>query len=172
MTAIAQWYEDNGQPTGVPARGTTRNVAARSDFKSVDDSTTDYRSARIIAGQNSYHKYKFVRFTGSFNEISAGKFAHTSGALGTGVTLVAKATSTYQAPTTQPLSAAQNISTVTSANAGFSVQFSVTGPEGVSSPTLTAPGYSQYIAMQLQTTAAAAAGDIGNKITTLQWNEN
>lgn len=173
MAATAAWYEDNGAATGSPAKGTTRAAAATGDFKSVDDSTTPRASARIIAGQNSYHKYRFVRFTGTFNEISAGKFAHTAGTLGTGLTIVDKITSTYATPATSALSGSTDISSVTAINSGQSVNFSTVGPEGASpAANLTAAGYSQYIVTQLQTLATAAAGDIGDKTMTFQWNEN
>lgn len=173
MAATATWYEDNGAATGSPAKGTTRAAAPGGDFKSVDDISTPRASARIIAGQNSYHKYRFVRFTGTFNEISAGKFAHTAGALGTGLSIVDKITSTYATPSRAALSGSTDISAVTAINSGQDVSFSTVGPEGASpSANLTAAGYSQYIVTQLQTQASAAAGDIGDKTMTFQWNEN
>lgn len=173
MAATAAWYEDNGAATGSPAKGTTRGAAPGGDFKSVDDIATARADARIIAGQNSYHKYRFVQFTGTFNEISAGKFAHTAGALGTGLAIVDKISSTYETPTVSDLSGSTDISSVTAINSGQDVLFSETGPEGAS-PTanLEDTGYSQYIITQLQTEATAAAGDIGGKTMTFQWNEN
>lgn len=173
MAATAVWQEDNGAATGSPAKGTTRANAANVDWKSVDDIATARASATIIAGQNSYHKYQFVKFTGTFNQISAGKFAHTAGALGTGLTLVDKITSTYATPATSALSGSTDITAVTAINSGQDVNFSTVGPEGASpTSTLSAAGYSQYIATQLQTTSATAAGDIGNQTLTFQWNEN
>lgn len=173
MAATAAWYEDNGAATGSPAKGATRTVAPGGDFKSVDDVATARSAARIIAGQNSYHKYRFVRFTGTFNEVSAGKFAHTAGALGTGLTIVDKVTSTYATPAVSALSGSTNITAVTAINSGQTVLFSTVGPEGASpTASIAAAGYSQYIATQLQTLATAAAGDMGDKTMTFQWNEN
>ena len=173
MAATAVWQEDNGAATGSPAKGATRANAANVDWKSVDDIATPRASATIVAGQNSYHKYQFVKFTGTFNQISAGKFAHTAGALGTGLTLVDKITSTYATPATSALSGSTDITAVTAINSGQDVLFSTVGPEGGSpSATLSAAGYSQYIATQLQTSSATAAGDIGNQTLTFQWNEN
>lgn len=167
MAATVQWREDNGTATGSPPRGTTRSNASNMNWKSVDDSAT------IIAGQNSYHKYNYLQFGGTFNQISAGKFAHTAGSIGAGITLVSKITSTYATPSTAALTGATDITSTTPINSGASVNFSTTGPEG-SSPTatLTASGYSQYIVTQLQTQASAAAGDIGSQTLTFQWNEN
>ena len=173
MASTAAWYEDNGAATGSPAQGATRGAAPNGDFKSVDDVATPRASARIIAGQHSYHKYRFVRFTGTFNEISAGKFAHTAGALGAGLTIVGKVSSTYATPARSVLDGTTDISAVTAIDSGFTVLFSTTGPQAAS-PTanLTAAGYTQYIVTQLQTQPSAAAGNIGDKTMSFQWNEN
>lgn len=173
MAATAQWQEDNGTATGSPAKGTTRGNASNVDWKSVDDTGTSRTTATIIAGNNSYHKYQFVRFTGSFNEINSVLFAHTAGTLGSGLTLVGKVTSTYATPATSALGGTSDISTPIAIGSGASVSLSTTGPEGTSpTSTLTASGYTQYIATQLQTSPSAAAGDIGNQTLTVQWNEN
>lgn len=173
MSATAAWYEDNGAASGTPAKGSSRATANQVDWKSVDDIATSRNSAPIIAGDNSYHKYQFVRFTGTFTQISQGKFAHTAGTLGTGLTLVGKVTSTYATPSTAALGSATNISSVTSIGSGASVNFSTTGPEAASpSSTLTAAGYTQYMVTQLQTSSSAAAGLIGDQTLTFQWNEN
>lgn len=173
MAATAAWQEDNGTQTGSPLKGTTRAAASQVDWKSVDDIATSRNTATVIAGTNSFSKYQFVAFTGTFTQISAGKFAHTAGTLGTGLTLVDAITSTYATPVCTALAGSTNISTVTAINSGQNVNFSTVGPEGASpTSTLAAAGYSQYIATQLQTTSAAAAGDIGNQTLTFQWNEN
>ena len=173
MAATAVWQEDNGAATGSPAKGATRANANNVNWKSVDDIATAIASATIIAGQHSFHKYQFVRFTGTFNQISAGKFAHTSGTPGAGLSLHGKVTSAYATPARSVLSGTTNISTPGDINAGMNVSFSTVGPEGASpTSTLSAAGYSQYIATQLQTQASAAAGNMGAQELTFQWNEN
>lgn len=172
MTAIAAWYEDNGTATGSPAKGATRAAASQVDWKSVDDIATARASATIIAGQNSYPKYQSVRFTGTFNEISAGKFAHTAGALGAGLTLVDKITSTYATPSTAALSGSTDITSTTAINSGQDVLFNTEPQTASPSASLAASGYTQFIVTQLQTLAAAAAGDVGDQTLTFQWNEN
>ena len=137
MASTAAWYEDNGAATGSPAQGATRGAAPNGDFKSVDDVATPRASARIIAGQHSYHKYRFVRFTGTFNEISAGKFAHTAGALGAGLTIVGKVSSTYATPARSVLDGTTDISAVTAIDSGFTVLFSTTGPQALTTATPT-----------------------------------
>lgn len=173
MAATAVWQEDNGAATGSPAKGTTRADAGQCDWKSVDDISTPRASATIIAGQNSMHKYQFVKFTGTFNSISAGKFAHTAGTIPANVSLVDKITSTYAAPATSALSGSTDITGNTAIGSGQSVNFSTVGPEGASpTASITAAGYSQYIVTQLQTQSSAVAGDIGAQTLTFQWNEN
>lgn len=180
MAATAQWYEDNGAATGSPAKGTTRtlisdpeNSGPQNDFKSVDDVTTSASDAKITAGQNSFHKYRFVKFSGSFSEISSVKFAHTAGNMGAGTTLAGKVTSTYQTPSMEALSGATDISVPTTIDGGQAVLLATSGPEATSpSNKLTAEGYTQYMVTQLQTQTTATAGRIGDKTMTLQWNEN
>ena len=172
MAATAEWFEDNGAATGTPAKGATRTAAPSGDWKSVDNTTTTRQNARIIAGQHSFHKYRFVKFGGTFNQISNGRFAHTAGALGVGLTIVGKVTSTYATPARSALAGSTNMTAVTPVNSGQPVQFSTTGPEDTATSSLTAAGYSQYLVTQLQTQASATAGDIGDQTFTLQWNEN
>ena len=176
MSAIAEWYEDNGAATGTPAKGATRTKTgdnnSRSDFVAVDSATATKATSRIIAGKNSFQKYRFVKFSGTFNEVSSAKFAHTAGALGAGLSIVGKVTSAYATPSSNALQGVVNISAPTQINNGMDVQFSTTGPEGATANKLTAAGYTQYIVTQLQTQASAAKGDIGDMTMTLQWNEN
>ena len=88
MAATFEFEEDNGASTGSPAKGTTR-TAARTEvnWKNIDDSTTAYSSNPITAGNNSYQKNQFGHFSGTFNQILSGLFAHTATAFGTGLTL-------------------------------------------------------------------------------------
>lgn len=88
MAATYDWQSDHGAATGLPAKGTTRSTG-RTDmnWKNVDDAATAYSSSPITGGNNSYEIWMFGKFTGTFNQISAGLFAHTSTAFGTGLTL-------------------------------------------------------------------------------------
>lgn len=88
MAASFEFNEDNGTATGSPAAGTTRTTAVTQvNWKNTDDVATSYSSSPIVAGTNSYTKYQSGKFTGTFTQISAGLFAHTSGTLGVGLTL-------------------------------------------------------------------------------------
>lgn len=174
MAAIFEYNEDNGAATGSPAKGTTRNTAVTQvNWKSVDDVATAYDDAPIVATNNSYIKYQFGKFTGSFNEIGSAKWAHTAGVLGTGLTLVGKVTSTYATPATTAMSGSTNMTSVIAIGSGADVDFSEVGPEGGSpTATLENPGYTQYLATQLQTTGSAEAGDTATVTLTLQYNEH
>lgn len=175
MPATFEYNEDNGAATGSPAKGTTRNTAVTQvNWKNVDDVATAYTTSPITAGSNSFSKYQFGKFTGTFNQISAALWAHTAGVLGTGLTLKGAVTSTYATPSTTANAAlSTDMTAVIAIGSGATVNFSTVGPEGASpTSTLSAAGFSQYLATQLQTTGATAAGDIGTITLTLRYNEN
>lgn len=171
MAATTTWFEQNGTASGSPAHGTESTISS-CDWKSVDDSTTSRASAPVLAGSNSYHKYIYLKFTGTFNQISAVKFAHTAGTLGTGISLKSKVTSTYATPATTALASSTDITSTTAIGSGASVLLSTTGPNGSTSASQTSTCYTQYIVTQVQTTTAANAGDSGTVTLTVQYNEN
>lgn len=174
MPATFDYSEDNGAATGSPAKGTTRtNNVTQQNWKTVDDVASSYASNPVSAGSNSMPKYQFGRFTGTFNQISSGKWAHTAGTLQTGVSLYGAVTSTYATPSTSAVAGLSDISAITAIGSGANVNFSTVGPEGASpTSTLSAAGFSQYLVTQIQTTGSAPAGDNGNITTTLRYNEN
>ncbi len=183
MAATFEFEEDNGTQTGSPTKGTTRTAArTEANWKNIDDSTTAYSSNPIVAGNNSFQKPQFGHFSGTFNQILNGLFAHTATAFGTGLTLkgiqaiVSDATRwLYTTPLT---SADSNLTTdMTSAIAigsGIAVWFGATGPEatGKAASMVTNPCYTNFLTTQLQTTSSAAAGDTANVTLTLQYDEN
>ena len=185
MAATFNWCEDNGTQTGSPLRGTTRsqNATPPTDvsWKNTDDAKTAsggtlYSASPIVAGTNSYIKYQYGQFSGSFNQILNCKWsAHTApgGALATGLTLVGKVTSTYATPTTTAMSGSTDFTTAVAIGSGTAVSFSTTGPEAAGpTSTLSAAGFTQYLATQLQTSGSAAAGDMAAVTATLQYDEN
>lgn len=172
MSATTTWYEQNGTATGSPAHGTESTISS-CDWKSVDDTTTSRASAPVLAGENSYSKYIYLKFTGTFNQISAVKFAHTSGTLGTGISLKGKVTSTYTTPATSALASSTDMTSTTAIGSGASVLLGTSGPNDASpSASQTSTCYTQYLVTQVQTTAAASAGDSGTVTLTVQYNEN
>ena len=183
MAATFDWQEDNGAATGSPAKGTTRTTArSESNWKNIDDSSTAYSSSPITAGSNSYQKPLFAKFSGTFNTILSGLFAHTTTALGTGLTLKhVKAVAAdgdrwlYTTPaTTADTNLTVDGTTAISIGSGVAVFFGATGPEatGKAASMTTNPCYSNYLTHQLQSTGSAAAGDTANITLTLQYQEN
>jgi hypothetical protein len=175
MAATFEFQEDNGTATGTPAKGTTRTTAvSQMNWKAVDDVATAYTSSPVTAGNNSMTKYQCGRLTGSFNQISSGLYAHTAGTPPTGVTIKGTVTSTYATPSTATNAALTTTMTSPIAiTSGLPVSFHTTGPEGASpTTTLSAAGYTQYLATQVQTTTGEPAGDIGAMTFTLRYNEN
>lgn len=172
MSATTTWLEQNGTATGSPAHGTESTISS-CDWKSVDDTTTSRASSPVLAGENSYSKYIYLKFTGTFNQISAVKFAHTSGTLGTGISLKGKVTSTYTTPATSALGSSTDMTSTTAIGSGASVLLGTSGPNDASpSASQTSTCYTQYLVTQVQTTAAASAGDSGTVTLTVQYNEN
>jgi hypothetical protein len=181
--ATFEFNRDTGAATGSPAKGTTRTTAVTdTNWKNTDTYGTAYSAAPITAGNNSYEIWNFGKFSGTYNQISAGLFAHTSTAFGTGLTLKGTPACTGDGDrllyTTPSATANSNLSTdMTSAIAigsGVAVCFGATGPEatGKASSTTSNPGYTNYLTTQLQTTGSAAAGDTATVTLTLQYNEN
>jgi len=175
MAATYDWQEDTGAETGSPLKGTTRTTGVTNvNWKNSGVQTDAYSDFPITAGNNSFIKYQFGKFTGTFNMILGGKFAHTAGTLGSGLTLVSKIGTTYATPVTTAMSGSTDITSITAIASGATVLFGATGPEasGKAASSTNATTYSEYIATQLQTTSGAAAGDTATVTLTLRYLEN
>lgn len=183
MAATFEFNRDTGTQTGSPTKGTTRSTAVTdTNWKNTDTYATAYSAAPITAGNNSYEIWNFGKFTGTFNQISAGLFAHTAGAFGTGLTLKGTPACTgdgdrllYTTPsTTANTGLTTDMTSAIAIGSGVAVCFGATGPEatGKATSTTSNPAYTNYLTTQLQTTGSAAAGDTTTVTLTLQYNEN
>ena len=181
--ATFEFEEDNGAATGSPAKGTTRTAArTEANWKNIDDSTTAYSSSPIVAGNNSYQKPQFGHFSGSYNQVLNGLFAHTAGAFGTGLTLKGPKAMTadsdrwlYVTPSTAADSnLTVDMTSAISIGSGVAVFFGATGPEatGKAASLTTNPCYTNFLTTQLQTTTSAVPGDTTQVTLTLQYDEN
>lgn len=181
--ATFDWQEDTGAQTGSPTKGTTRTTGITNvNWKNIDDSTTAYSSAPITAGNNSFEKFQFGKFSGTFNQVLAGLYAHTGTAFGTGLTLKGPAATTgdgdrplYTTPTTTAnATLTVDMTTAIAIGSGVAVFFGATGPEatGKAASMATNPCYTNYLPTQLQTMSGAAAGDTATVTNTLQYQEN
>lgn len=182
MAATFAFDTDYGTQTGSPTRGTSTEAGSTEcNWMNNGDPTQTYSSYPITDGSNSYENWLFGHFSGTYNQISAGLFAHTATAFGTGLTLKGTPACTGDGDrllyTTPSASANANLTTnMTSAIAigsGVAVFFSGTGPysTGKASSTTSNPGYTNYLTTQLQT-SGAAAGDTAQVTLTLRYNEN
>lgn len=183
MPATFAFDRDTGTQTGSPTKGTTRSAGTTdTNWKNTDTYGTAYTAAPITAGNNSFEIWNFGHFSGTFNQILTGLFAHTATAFGTGLTLKGTPACTGDGDrllyTTPSATANANLSVdMTSAIAigsGVAVCFGATGPEATGKATsmTTNPCYTNYLTTQLQTSGSAAAGDTATVTLTLQYNEN
>jgi hypothetical protein len=185
MAATFAFNEDTGTQTGSPTKGTTRtNPATDANWKNSGVVTDAYSAYPITAGNNSYQKALFGKFTtGTFNNISAGLFAHTATSFAANLTLKGIPTMTADASrwlyVTPSGSADTNLTvdmtTAVAIGSGVAVWFGPTGPEATgkaNNQNTGADQYTNFLTTQLQTAAGAAAGDTANVTLTLQYNEN
>lgn len=185
MSATYDWQRDTGTATGSPAKGTTRTTGVSdANWKATGVEATAYTAAPITAGNNSFQNNLFGKFsTGTFNSISAGLFAHTLTAFGTGLTLKGVPACTgdgdryiYVTPSaTADTGLTTDMTSAIAIGSGVSVCYGATGPEATGKATSadgTVDRYSSYLTTQLQTTGSAAAGDTANVTLTHQYNEN
>jgi hypothetical protein len=178
MAASFHWGESNG------AGQTISSGIIDINWKNADDTVdTAYSAAPITAGANSYEKWQFGKFYGTFNQISNGFYDHTAGAFGTGVTLYGAPTMTqdsdklaYATPAIATNAAlTRDYST---ANGSFPsgaavVYFSGTSPTATKATSSTSnPTFTNYLTTQLRTTGAAGAGDTASITLTLRYDEN
>jgi hypothetical protein len=176
MAANFEFYEDNGTQAGSPPKGTTRAVnRTEGNWKNIDDSTTAYSSSPITAGNNSFNKYQFGIFSGTFNQVTNIKWNHTSGTFGAGLTLKFLNTTGYTTPATATDARLTRDVTLTGAvSTGYAILVGGTGPEatGKQSSSTSVPCFTEYLVTQLQTTVAAGAGDTALCGLSLQYDEN
>jgi hypothetical protein len=184
MAATFAWDEDTGASTGSPAKGTTRTGGVTDvNWKNSGVQGTAYTAAPITAGNNSFEKWQFGHFSGSYNQILNGLFAHTAGVLGTGVSLFGPNSTTSDGDRplyTTPAAATNNtacpfdMTSVIAIGSGKAVFFGATGPEatGKAASTTANPAYTNFLPTQLRTTGSAAAGDTASITLTLQYDEN
>lgn len=176
MSATFAWAEDNGAATGSPAKGFTRtNPVTDVNWKNADDTTTAFTAAPITAGNNSFEKFIFGVFGGTFTTILSGLFAHTAGTLVTNTGMTGNVSSTYTTPSvTTNASLTVNMTTAISIGSGQIVDFGPTGPEaaGKASSSTDNPCYSEYLITQISSTSMATPGSSSSITLTLQYQEN
>lgn len=164
MASTQTWSEGNGASAATL-------TASRTDmnWKNIDDSTTAYSSSPITAGNNSFSKYQAIVFAGTYNTLSSLTYKIDNNAPATGLSIVG---SVVTAGTTPATTATGDAALSTSGLAANFVGSST--PYGAGTATYSAGGtcYAQALRTQLQTTSAAAPGDIGARTITAAWTES
>lgn len=182
MAATFAFDRDHGTQTGSPTKGTTRSAGVTDvNWKNSDTEGTAYTAAPITDGSNSYENWLFGHFSGTYNQILSGLFAHTATAFGAGLTLKGTPACTgdgdrllYTTPSASAnASLTVDMTSAIAIGSGVAVFFSATGPEatGKAASTTANPAYTNFLTTQLQT-SGAAAGDTAQVTLTLQYQEN
>lgn len=163
MASTQTWSEYNG------AGSTETASRAECNWKNIDDSTTAYTANPITAGNNSFGKYQALKFAGTWNSLSALTYKIDNNAPGTGLSIVGAVVTAYATPATTATGDAAMSTTGAAANFN-----SATTPFGAGTASTTAGGtmYANALRTQLQTTSAAAPGDIASRTITATWTES
>ena len=172
---------------GVSPGHTTENIK-NMNWKALDDTTTPYSlyTSAIGLGTNSYVKYDYLKFSGSFTSIGNAKVTHISGNLPKGVVLMGSASVTdagklqYSTPTRliNNTLTPNNISSLNSAiNLIIGPQLDNTDPAYSSTKlnqadNTTGTLYSNYFLTQMQVASNASIGDTGPISMQISWDES
>jgi hypothetical protein len=165
MSSTLIFFEDNGAAVGNPVKGTTRTTGILScSLKNADSSDPDFGASPISAGNNSFNKYIFAYFSGTYNSISTVRWNHLSGVMGNGLSLFAftGASGFYTTPAAATdARLIHNLTATGALSTGITVHVGTIGPEqSGKNASSTATGlYTSYIPLQMQTTVAVAGGN-------------
>ena len=158
---------DNGATLGTEARGTTSSTGIGNiSLMNADSNAGNYGTNTIAAGSNSYDKFLFLMWSGSFNNVNSVRFNHVSGNLGAGLQFLFGTGSSgfYRSPASTANSALTFALTSTGLlSTGIGpIQIGTGSPNifaGKASSSTNSPTFSSFIGGQLQTTISASAGD-------------
>lgn len=168
MASTQTWSEFNG--TNAATETANR---AEANWKRVDDSTTAYTSSPINStnNENSMTKYQALKFTGTWNSLSALTYKIDNNAPATGLSIVGSVVTSGTTPSTTASGDSAMSTTGLSANFNNS-----TTPYGAGTSSTTAGGtmYANALRTQLQTTSSYAGGpgDITTRTITATWTES
>lgn len=164
MASTQSWTEYNGATAA-----TATATRGESNWKNIDDSTTAYSASPVPAGANSFGKYQALVFAGTWNSLSALTYKIDSNSPATGVSIVGSVVTAGVTPATTATGDSAMSTTGLTANFNNS-----TTPYGAGTSSSTASGtmYANALRTQVQTTTAAAPGDISSRTITASWTES
>ena len=168
MEATGVLDERNGTDPGV-----RQDNVANCNFGSNDSYEIVVATYPITVSENSFEKWWIMQFTGTFNSVDNLKIWKVSGNYLTGETIDTNAREssyggqeTYATPTETTSTVATEVLPVTEPSGP---NLGIGGSLGGS---LGAPGDSDYLVMQLQTTGSTPVGDGNQKVIRFQWDES
>lgn len=150
--------------TGPSINGSITNT----NFGSLGSPELNTTANPIERGTNSFEKYLFGSWGGTFTSIDNIQFAMTSGSLGTGEVIKWEGSSVtaFTTPTqTTSTVATGSIPTSLPGSANVSIAGNLAGTISAS------PGSSDYIVLQYQVSSSAILGATNQKVFTIQWDE-
>ena len=156
MSATYVWSESN------TAIETVTDGITNLNFGSNDSVNLNTSTYPITAGQNSFSKYIRAKFSSTFTEISNMKFWKSAGTCVTDEAIKASANATFATPSATDTGDSDVPIIVGSA---LAIQSSA------GTTTITAPGYTKYLRLQLQTSASTPSGAVNTKTFTFQYDE-
>ena len=156
MSASYEWSESNTVSETVTDGITNLNFGSND---SVNLNTTTYP---ITAGNASFEKYIRAKFGSTFTTISNMLFWMSAGTLVTGEAINAAANVAFSTPSATPNA---DSAIPTSAGTALAIQ------SAAGAATITAPGYTKYIRLQLTTTGSTPSGAVNQKTFTFQYDE-
>jgi hypothetical protein len=158
MAASFAFSESNGSGE-TPTDGISNLNMGDNDSANLNVSTYP-----IVAGNNSYEKNLRAKFGSTFTEISNMKFWKSAGDYVTGEAIKADEVTSYVQPVkTTSTRAVDAIPT--------EVGSAITVHSAAGGNTITAPGYTRYLCLQLQTTGSTPSGSVNQKTLTFQYDE-
>ena len=167
MAVVATIDERNGAPAGVEETGVANiNQGSNDSFEIVP------ATYPIVAGENGFEKWLKIAFATVSNKVDNGQTWISTGTLHLEADLKTNCrestyggNETYAQPTDTTSSVAdQDYAEADPTGANYGFAGSLTG-------NITSDGQSDYIVMQLQTTASMPGGNITQLTITFQWDE-
>jgi len=159
MAATFEWSESNLVGEVVV------DDIANLNMGDIDDHELVVATYPVVAGENAYEKYIRAKFSDAFTEISNMKFWKSNGSYKTGEDIKAAENVAYATP----VKTTSIVATVTIPTSEGYPALHIHSAAGTD--IITAPGYTKYICIQLQTSGSTPAGALNTKTYTFQYDE-
>jgi len=156
MSASFGFSEANG--SGEDVTDSLSNI----NLGSNDSPNLNVTTYPVTRGNASFEKYIKAKFGSTFTTISNMLFWKSNGDYGAGELIVAAANVSYVQP-----SATANADSALPTSVGTALAINAAG----GGSTISAPGYTAYIRLQLHSTVSTPSGSVAQKTFTFQYDE-